>query len=209
MSGNTIFFLFLFGEKYIPDLGKNQEKWLEALYKGEEQAYKVLFDEYFYALSSFATKYLGEKEAAEDLVQEVLCDLWLHRQRFGNIISLKSYLYQIVRNRCLNVLKHQKVETRYFAEQTYKTESEFFLNQILEEEIYRSLKEALDSLPEQTRQIYDLTLLGHSNQEIADLLDLTLDAVKARKRRGKQLLQDKMKNLIFLVVLFRENTELR
>lgn len=78
----------------------------------------------------------------------------------------------------------------------------FFLNQILEEEVYLILKEALDTLPEQTRQIYDLSLLGHDNQEIASLLGLTLDAVKARKKRGKQLLQEKLKNLIYLLILF-------
>ena len=184
-------------------MGINQEKnWLEELYKGEEHAYKILFDEYFFALSSFAAKYLEDNEASEDLAQEVLCDLWLHRQRFENIISLKSYLYQIVRNRCLNVLKHRRVEAKYFAEQSFKTESDFFLNQILEEEVYLILKEALDTLPEQTRQIYDLSLLGHDNQEIASLLGLTLDAVKARKKRGKQLLQEKLKNLIYMLILF-------
>lgn len=42
--------------------------------------------EYFFALSSFAAKYLEDNEASEDLAQEVLCDLWLYRQRFENII---------------------------------------------------------------------------------------------------------------------------
>ena len=199
MQARSLFSIFAL-RKLLDLIGRQEEKWLESLYKGEEQAYKVLFDEYFFALSSFAAKYLGEREVAEDLVQDVLYELWVHRQQFRNVTSLKSYLYQIVRNRCLNVLKHQKVENRYLNIRNWKEESEFFLNQILEEEVYLQLKKAIETLPEQTRQIYELTLLGHDNQEIADMLDLTLDAVKARKRRGKQLLQDKLKNLLYVVV---------
>lgn len=179
-----------------------ENSWLRALYLGEEKAYKILFDECFYALSSFAAKYLEDKEVSEDVVQDVLYDFWAHRQRFENIISLKSYLYQTVRNRCLNVLKHKKVEERYFSEQSLKNESDFFLNQILEEEVYILLKEAIEALPEQTRRIYELSLLGHDTQEIADRLGMTIDAVKARKRRGKQLLQERLKNLMYLLVLF-------
>lgn len=176
--------------------------WLEALCKDDEQAYKILFDDYFYALSSFAAKYLENKDTAEDVVLETLYDLWLNKQLFESIISLKSYLYQTVRNRCLNILKHKKIEARYFTEQSFKSESDFFLDQILEEEVFLILKKAIKELPEQTRQIYELSLLGHDNQEIADILGLTMDAVKARKKRGKQILQSKLKNLIYLLVLF-------
>lgn len=66
-----------------------ENSWLGALYQGDEKAYKILFDEYFYALSSFAAKYLEDKEVSEDVVQDVLYDFWAHRQRFENIISLK------------------------------------------------------------------------------------------------------------------------
>lgn len=179
-----------------------EKTWLELLYKGDDGAYKVLFDKYFFSLSSFAAKYLEEKETAEDIVQDVLYDFWVDRRRFDSVLALKSYLYQIVRNRCLNVMKHRKVEARYFTEENLKSDSEFFLNQMLEEEVYLLLKEAIETLPGQTQQVYELTLLGHDNQEIADILGITLDAVKARKKRGKQILQDKLKNLLYLMVLF-------
>ena len=181
---------------------EKEEKWLEALYKGENWAYKILFDQYFYTLSSFAARYLEAREPAEDIVQEVFYDLWVSKKRFEHIVLLKSYLYQIVRNRCLNVLKHQQVEIKYLTRQSEKEEPDFFLNQLLEEEVYLCLKEAVDTLPEQYREVYDLALLGHNNQEIADLLGVTLDSVKARKQRGKQILQEQLKHLAYLLVLF-------
>lgn len=105
---------------------ENGNSWLEGLYKGEEKAYETLFDEYFFALTSFAVKYLKDREAAEDIVQDILYELWLNKKHFATIISLKVYLYQSVCNRCLNVLKHLKVESRYFTELHWKEKSEFF-----------------------------------------------------------------------------------
>ena len=72
-----------------------------------------------------------------------------------------------------------------------KEEYDFFLNQILEEEVYTLLKEAIDSLPGQMKRVYELALLGHSNEEIAKILSISVDAVKALKKRGKKILQEK------------------
>ena len=177
-------------------MDREKEKiWLEQLSKGDDHAYKELFDQLFYSLSSFAAKYLENHENAEDVVQDVFFEFWLKKITFDTFISLKTYFYRSVRNRCLDILKHQKVQSRYFSEHALKEQTEFFLPQVLEEEVYVLLKEAIDSLPEQIRKVYDLTLLGHPNQEIAELLDITLDAVKSRKKRGKQLLQATLKNM--------------
>lgn len=176
--------------------GKNI--WLEELRIGKESAYKALFEKYYFQLSSFACKYVEDQDTAEDIVQDVLYEFWLKKQSFETIISFKSYLYSAVRNRCLDVLRHRKVEIKYLAESTYNEETEFFLNQILEEELYVLLKDAIEALPQQTRDVYELALLGHDNTEIAGHLGLTADAVKSHKKRGKKLLQEKLKNLIYL-----------
>lgn len=90
---------------------------------------------------------------------------------------------------------------RYANEQENKENSEFFLNRILEEELYLQLKKAINELPEQYQQVYILALSGHSNQEIANMLHLTLDAVKMRKQRGKRILQEKLRDLIWVIPL--------
>lgn len=184
-------------------MDKNEEiTWLRQLDKGEGWAYEKLFNQLFYSLSSFATKYLEDSESAEDVVQDVFFDFWLKKISFDSVTALKTYFYRSVRNRCLDLLKHQKVISRYFTELSLKEQTEFFLPSVLEEEVYILLKEAIDLLPDPIRQVYDLTLLGHSNQEIVEILDITLDAVKSRKKRGKQLLQTTLKNMFsFLLPL--------
>ena len=52
------------------------------------------------------------------------------------------------------------------------------------------------------KRVYELALLGHSNEEIAKILSISIDAVKALKKRGKRILQEKLKYLIYLLLPF-------
>ena len=166
--------------------------WFKSLCRGEEDAYKELFVKFYFSLNSFARKHLEVKEMAEDVVQDTLYEFWVKKIQFATYLELKTYLYRTVRNKCLNILKHKQVKEEY----------DFFLNQILEEEVYTLLKEAIDSLPGQMKRVYELALLGHSNEEIAKILSISVDAVKALKKRGKKILQEKLKYLIYLLLPF-------
>lgn len=139
---------------------------------------------------------------AEDVVQDTLYEFWLKKIQCTTYLELKTYLYRTVRNKCLNILKHKQVKEKYIVESSQKEEYDFFLNQILEEEVYTLLKEAIDSLPGQMKRVYELALLGHSNEEIAKILSISVDAVKALKKRGKKILQEKLKYLIYFLLPF-------
>jgi RNA polymerase sigma-70 factor (ECF subfamily) len=179
---------------------ENDTAWIETLGTGDDRAYKALFERFFSPLCSFAARYLEGNDGVEDMVQEVLFECWHRRSRFDTLVALKTYLYRGTRNKCLDALKHRRVRERYLTRQSLEEQSEFFLHQVLEEEVYTLLKEAIDSLPEPTRAIYNLTLLGHDNPTIASLLGLSLDAVKSRKKRGNQLLREKLKNMFILLL---------
>lgn len=180
----------------------DEEIWLKQLEEGKDSAFQTLFETYYDRLCAFACRYVEEEVAAEDIVQDVLYELWMSKLSFKNVLALKSWLYQVVRNRCLDTIKHRQVEIKYLEEQRYKEDSEFFLHQILEEEVYALLKEAMAVLPEQIKKVFELTFSGQSNAEIAEILHVSLDAVKSSKKRGKKLLQDKLKGLVYLFILF-------
>jgi len=169
--------------------------WLDALRHGNEEAYRFLFKRYYYALYSFACKYLESHDLAEDMVQDVLYELLIDSQKFDSIISLKSYLYTSVRNKCLNAIKRLKVKQKFLAEEGGQ-EADSFFNRILEEEVYGLLKQAILELPEQTSNVYQLVLLGCDNRDISEKLGLTEDSVKAHRKRGKKLLKERLQNLM-------------
>lgn len=177
--------------------------WLQQLSCGEAGAYRQLFQRYYTLLGVFAYRYLSDKQLCEDIVHDVFLELYQQKDRFLTINALKSYLYNAVRNRCIDFLRHYKVEGRYAALWMAEKEEAFYESRVLEAETYALLKKAIAELPDQTRKVYDLVLQGYSNPEIAEKMGLSEDAVKAYRKRGKKILRDKLANLLAVSLLLR------
>lgn len=169
------------------------DQWLVGLHEGVEGAYRHFFENYYQVLGVFAMKYVKDKNVAEDIVNDVIVGLYTRRPRFDNLTALKSFLFTSIRNRCINIARDDKVRKRYLES---APREEFFLDNILEEEIYFLLKKKISTLPEYPRKVYELSLQGASNEEIAEKLSLTVDSVKSHKKRGKQILKEKLKGLM-------------
>lgn len=172
----------------------SEDLWLKQLFEGDEKAYKRLFDQYYSSLVMFARSFLKNDVLVEDIVQDVVYDFWRQRQSLSKVTSIKAWLYTAVRNRCLNDLEHDKVVQKYL-DKVKIVDDEFILQQMIEEEVYLSLKNSIDALPGKIKAVYKLLLVGKSNKEIASLLDLSEDAVKSYRKRGKKILQISLGNL--------------
>lgn len=174
----------------------NQQDWIKQLCSGEEEAYCFFFEQYYSILGTFAIKYVKEQEIAEDIVNDVIFELYSSKRVFSDIVALKSFLFTSIKNRSLNYLRGRKARDRYLHDpQIANDTDEFFLDSIIEEEIYFLMQKALSELPDKIREIYQLSLSGESNESIAEQLDLTIDSVKAYKKRGKQMLKEKLQHL--------------
>jgi len=179
----------------------SEDLWLKQLSDGNEKAYRRLFDQYYSSLVMFARSFLKNDVLVEDVVQDVIYDFWMQRQSLSKVISIKAWLYAAVRNRCLNDLEHDKVVRKYL-DKVKLVDDEFILQQMIEEEVYLSLKNSIDALPGKIKEVYKLILVGKNNKEIAFLLNLSEDAVKSYRKRGKQILKISLGNLWTLVVFY-------
>lgn len=174
--------------------------WLQQLRNGEDEAFERLYKLYFGALSNFATKYVSDPIVAEDMVQDAFFKLFKLRPIFEHVTLLKSYLYVSIKNNCLSYLKHEKNAQRYYSSITAVEQETFFVNQIIEQELLLLLKDSFQILPSDTQKVFQLILSGFSNQEIAEQLQMSMDAVKAHKKRGRKLLRTRLGN-IFAILL--------
>lgn len=180
---------------------KDYNIWVKQLIAGEEIAYKVFFEEYYQILAHFAFRYVKDIDTSEDIVHDVILDLYSQERNFDSLNKLKSFLYLSIKSRCLNHIRHEKAKHHYLQEKTHEQSEESFLNYIVEEEVYFLMNKAIKELPDKIRAIYQLVLAGKSNEEIAIELSLSLDSVKAYKKRGKQILKEKLRGLMcFLLV---------
>jgi len=166
----------------------------------DKAVFNVVFKEYYATLVLFSNNYTyRNQEASEDIVQDVFVKLLNDKREFQNLLVLKSYLYTSVKNACLNYLKHLKVKNIYKTEEEASFNKEgFFLDNVLEEEVFIHLNNAIHQLPEKCRQVFELSLKGIKNKEIATQMGISIETVKSQKKRGKVLLKKLLKNNIYI-----------
>lgn len=171
---------------------------------GNRKAYYELYKRYYAALVVYAVKFLGNKEEAEDVVQDVLVALWEKGGRFESVLKLVNFLYLSVHNRCLNVLKSHSIRDQYKQYfQASNLEEEDAEEEIMNREAMRMLWQLVDELPPRCREVFLLYMDGRKNEEIAVALDIALDTVKNQKKKAIAFLKKRMGTL-FVVLLHME-----
>ena len=169
-----------------------------------EQQYNEIVENYSDMIFRIAYQYLFNKYDAEDIVQELITDLWESPSKYASFIAFRSFLYHSVRNRCLNYLKHKEVEKRYISyTMAHANASDEDEQQEIEEEVYRLLFKAIRELPEKCKAVFELHLAGKKNEEIASTLQISILTVKSQKQKALRQLKEKMGNL-FYILLFLE-----
>ena len=166
---------------------------VEELRKGNEQVYRSLFDNYYPTLMQFAFRFVYDKDACKDLVQDVFITLWEKRET-QNINTLKWYLHTAVKNKCLLYLRNIGIKDKH---QVYIIDSylsEHAKEDILDPQLVREVNEALDQLPKEMKRIFRLKYVhGLTMNEIAEDLDISVSTVKTQLGRARL----KLRNLLF------------
>lgn len=176
----------------------SENLFLEQINQKQLQAFHQLFREFYQALVLFAMRYGASQSEAEDIVQELFVAVWERKEKFFSYRSFRVFLYNSVRNTCLNQIKHRKVEEKYMNDRSLHVEEAFENDpEMLEEELYRHLFNAVDELPPRCREIFLLHLDGKKNEEIASQLHISLLTVKTQKKRAVHYLRERLSHLSF------------
>ena len=179
------------------------EAFVGDLQKGDEKAFRILFDEFYVALCLFAVRFMEDREAAADIVQEAFLKYWDRHADFDNYYKIKSFLYVVVRHACLNLLRTKQVKLE-ITEDIAMDSDEFFQDQVMEEEAYRVFYRAIEHLPPQMRSVIKYVLEGLKNAEVAQKMGVSENAVHAYKKEAYKRLKDTLKEhyYLFEIILF-------
>ena len=168
--------------------------------RGNKQAFKKLFDDYYPILCVFSAQYIEDKEICKDIAQETLLAYWEHREDFDDILKVKGFLYTVTRNKSLNYLKHEQLNISVFPEQE-ETDTDFEAA-IIEQETYRIVRKAVEELPSQMRNIILLSMKGLKNHEIADKLQISEGTVHTLKKFAYRKLRESLKGINYILLFF-------
>ncbi|PKA97481.1 RNA polymerase sigma-70 factor (ECF subfamily) [Flavobacteriaceae bacterium MAR_2009_75] len=175
----------------------------EEIRNGNHLAFKKLFDATYTELVIYAHSYLYEKSSSEDIVQEVFVRLWEKSHQLTIETNLKSYLFVMVRNACLNHLKKFNIsdqskvleipavaEVGMDMELSGEDEKQLLYNQVLK---------VIDELPTKMKAVVELRFQSdYAYQEIADELNISVNTVKTQLQRAKTKFSELILSLILL-----------
>lgn len=135
---------------------------------------------------------MKRKDLAEDVVQEVFVQIWHKRAKINLNSSIKNYLFQSTRNKAIELLRRNKLESDYVAhelnskEESYELEEEAN-NYMLKEQLKRSIRQ----LPPKCQEIFVMSKMnGLTYTEIAEELDLSVKTVENQMGRALKLLRE-------------------
>lgn len=149
-----------------------------------------LFRYNYRPLCLYALHYLQDVDLSEDIVQESYTALWEKLQEGTHVLNRKSYLYMMVRNRCLDQLRRKGIPTESL--KPYDTYG------IIEDDDAQERSQtearlwtAIDSLPEKCRQIFLMSKRdGLKYMEIADELGISENTVRNQISKALKILKD-------------------
>lgn len=174
---------------------------ISELNAGSEKAYDALFHRFYGRLCVFALKFVHDHDSAEEIVGEAMVVMWERREKFEHMLGLKSYLYTTVRNASLDFIKRSGRTTPLdnLNHDTLLGATDDF---IVEEEVHATLYQALQSLPEKSRRVFELSCIEELKySEIADDMGISLNTVKSQRARAIQLLRDILKDHPYYLLL--------
>lgn len=181
----------------------NNSELVSLLKKGDEGAFESIFKEYYRPLSLFANRYLQDVEMSKDLVQELFYFLFEKRETLNIHTSLKSFLYQSVKNKCLNQIKAIKVH-----EQHHKLILESQSINLVEDdeiavvELENRISLIVAALPPQTKRVFEMSRYeGVDNQEIAEKLNISKRTVETHISSALKRLRDNLADVLITILL--------
>jgi RNA polymerase sigma-70 factor (ECF subfamily) len=185
----------------------HDSKLVEAIQGGRTDLFTELVQRYERSLYNFGLKLCGKRQDAEDMVQDTFLNVFKYLKGFRHETKFKNWLYRVATSVCIKKRRKSK-----FAPDRELSLDDFLppdeaqveretplwatlpLKQVLNEELGRTLEDAILELPEKYRLVLVLRdIEGFSTEESAQILNLTAANVKVRLHRARLFLREQLK----------------
>lgn len=162
-----------------------EKRWLEALAKGDPSALGGLYEIYGEKIFRYAYRMLGNRSDAEDATSETFLRVLRRSNELRADGAFRTWIFRITRNLCIDKMRQHKLLELPGDAQYTGTEEKTALK--------ITVQQALNELPQEYREPLILCdLEDQSAKEAAELLDISVPALKSRLYRGRRALRDKL-----------------
>jgi RNA polymerase sigma-70 factor, ECF subfamily len=166
----------------------------------DERAFGELVSRYESKVYSLALRMVRNPEDAEDVLQDTFLRAYRGIKSFQGASTFSTWIYRITANSALMRLRKKQLPTISIEDQD---ERETPVNiadwspgpseQLMTKELQDEMDEAIDTLPPEFRQVFILRdIEERSNAEVAEILDLSVAAVKSRLHRARLKVRNRL-----------------
>ncbi|MGQ1786112.1 MULTISPECIES: RNA polymerase sigma-70 factor [unclassified Saccharicrinis] len=173
-----------------------------SLSQGNPDAFSVIYKELHPRMRSYCRLFIKEADQIEDIVQDCFVHLWDKRGNIDVQKSIESYLFVILRNKCLKVLKDQQLLKNEIPIEELPIQELQFLYQLdflekkekpLEERLIVSLKKAIDELPPKRKKVFIKSKIeGMKQIDIAEEMGVSVKVIEKHISQAKKQLRKKL-----------------
>jgi len=171
--------------------------------RGDERAFLELLNRYTQKVHNLAMRITRSPEDAEEVLQDVFVTVYRKIDRFEGKSAFSSWLYRITVNTAFMKLRKRKQNQATSLEEVASTVKESWVGERSENcdvnficskhELRAELEYAIARLPEEYRVIFILRDIdGLSNQEVGEIVNLSVPAVKSRLHRSRLMLRKRL-----------------
>jgi RNA polymerase sigma-70 factor (ECF subfamily) len=172
----------------------------------DDVSFEEFFKKHFMPLCAYCQFKFGlDLQMAKEAVHTGFIKLWDARQQLAPGVSPKSYLYRIITNNVLDILKHQKVRQQYvqFVLQSASegTDPAGF-DQVDVKKLQSDIDAAIAGLPEQMRRIFEMSRFeGLKYAQIAEQLNISVKTVETQMSRALMKLREKLATYLSTIII--------
>ena len=183
---------------------------LIGLKNGNDDAYRYLYDEYYTKLCRVANFYVRDTFVSENLVGDLIFNLWENREELVIRESLNAYLFTSIRNRCYNYLSQAHVQRESSITPLQEdslifsmhSETDLPIGILMEKELQNVVDLAISRLPEQTKKVFELKRYEDlSYEDISSQLDISVNTVKYHIKSATKLLREELKEFLTVLII--------
>ena len=166
---------------------ENEQQILRLVSEGDSQAFRTLYMHYYDRLFNFAMLFLHSEAASEDVIGDVFFVIWKEKSMLTSIPNFHPYIYQAVRNGCLNVLKSGYISKRDDIPDTelqINISNETPLDELSYKELHHAVKQAIFKMAKEEEM---------NHREIAETLNVKLCTVERQLLLAKAKIKEAIK----------------
>jgi RNA polymerase sigma-70 factor (ECF subfamily) len=190
----------------LAELEQMTDEQLMSLFQdGDVRCFNILVERYKNQLMNFIYRFLGDRVASEDLVQETFLRLYRKKHYYKEIAKFSTWIYTIAGNLAKSELRRRKRRNFFSIHSSGEDEREFDIPDTAADPmqnaetnmVMKEIQDAIAALPDHFREVVlmrDVQELSYD--EIATALDIPLGTVKSRVNRGRLRLQEQLEPLL-------------